>query len=434
MIGRHTCMVYPDPHNPAGVDLACLVDEITLTHGRSDATEAPEASSATIDLDLTDTALPATVDVGGLVVVATEFSGWTSTRFVGRITDVNLGWDDAAADTPNAGIGQLVAVSMMADLGRRVIGDVPFPAELDGARVSRVLELAGVVLDANTSDPGTVTVNPRDVDAADAMSVARATADSAGGLVWETREGKIRYADSEHRRGTDPALTLNACDVLVTPTWTRNLDGLINKVSIGYGIAPENPPEGESSEQPRWMAQNDQSIGRFGIYDYSVATELATLADAQAMASLLTTRGAYPAWVMSALPLDMVALSEALTAAVLDLDMHALLKVTGLPVVAAGGLSTAFLWVEGWTERLAWDEHEITLAVSSYCRTAPPPLWNNVSPEWTWDTVPPAMTWDGAACIGPPVDVGRWDDVAASVRWDTVPPETTWDTYTGSNL
>ena len=50
-------------------------------------------------------------------------------------------------------------------------------------------------------------------------------AGDAGGIVWATRAGDVRYADANHRRGTVAALTLDACDVLVTPIWSRTTDG-----------------------------------------------------------------------------------------------------------------------------------------------------------------------------------------------------------------
>ena len=138
---------------------------------------------------------------------------------------------------------------MLADLGRRVVGDVPWPQELDGARVARIMAAADVSLDPSYSDPGTVQVLPRDVDSQAALAIAQACATSASGLVWHTRTGEVRYADAEHRRGASPALQLNACDILVTPTWRRSSEGLVNLVSIGYGVAPEG------GEQPRYVAR-----------------------------------------------------------------------------------------------------------------------------------------------------------------------------------
>lgn len=415
MIGNHVVTV-------AGLDLSCLVDDVAIVHGRGTTTAQPAASTATISLDLADTELPADVEIGAEVVVTTEpVPGIVLARFRGRVTDLTLGWDDAGEDTPNAGIGQLVAAGPLADLGRRVIGDEPWPAELDGARVARALALAGVILDPVTSDPGTVTVLPRDVDATDALGIVDETAATAAGIVWETAAGEIRYADAEHRRGTLPAITLDACDLLVSPAWARTLDGMTNRVSIGYGVGEDG------GEQPRVAAENAKSIERYGILDYSASTTLADKVDADELAALLVARNSYPVWIMAALPVDVKRLTEIETVDLLALDVNALIYLSAFPAIAETAPTSAYLWVEGWTERLAWDAHDLALTVSGYCRTSPPPRWDDVDPSWEWDAVD--LTWDDLTCLPPVVPTDRWTDVPASNRWDLTPPEITWDTW-----
>lgn len=407
---------------PAAEDLSCLVDDVSLNHGRDDTSGQPDASSATLNFTVTPEApLPAAVDVGATITVTITTLA-TFARFVGRITDLTLGWDEAGEDTPDSGVGQIIAIGALADLGRRVVGDLPYPQELDGARVARVLAAAGVTLDPLTSDPGTCQILPRDIDSQPALDVAQSAAESAGGMVWQTRAGEVRYADADHRRNTTPALTLDACDVLVTPTWRRTLDGLVNDVSIGYGV----PAEG--SDQSRFTATQPASIAQFGHYAITATTELAALADAQNLGGLLLNRNSQPVWVMAVLPVDVKALDAATYDALLALDVHSLLTLTGLPAIGAAPTSTS-LWVEGWRERIAWDSHEIELAVSGYCRTAPAPRWDDVDPAFTWDTIG-TVTWDETTCLGPPSAFGRWDDAPSTLRWDQVPTGTTWDTYT----
>lgn len=422
-IGIHSVIAQPAS---GPVDLSCHVDDVDVNHGRDDAGSQPDASSATINLDLENWSLPAAVDVGTPVTITTQGAGWQSIRFQGRITDITLGWDDAGPDTPNAGIGQIVAVGPLADAGRRVVGDAPFPQELDGARVSRVMALAGVTLDPLTSDPGTVQILARDIDSQSALDVSTGTAATAMGVLWETKEGAIRYADANHRRNIQPTMALDVCDVLVTPTWSRTLEGLINKVSLGYGVAPQG------GEQPRVYYSDPDSIARYGTYDFSLETELALLNDAVAQAEYLVTMNGHPVWLMTDLPVAIKDLSDADTQTLLGLDMHSLILLRGLPVIADGGISNAHLWVEGWTEHLAWGDHEITLAVSGYCRTAPPPRWNDVLPSTTWDNVG-TLTWNDISCLGPPVNIGRWDNVPASDRWNTLDPAITWDEWEVSN-
>jgi hypothetical protein len=408
------------------VDLSCLVDEVAISHGRDDATSQPEASSCTLDLTpdpAGEFSLPASLEIGAVLQVTTTSGGTVYDRFVGGITDVTLGWDDAGEDTPEAAVGQVIATGAMDALARRVVGEEPWAQELDGSRVARIMSLAGVTLNPVTSDPGTVQILARDVDAQPALDLSRGVAESASGIVWQTRTGEVRYADAAHRRGVLSTLTLDACDVLVTPTWRRTLEGLVNSVSLGYGVAPEG-----GGDQPRVLASSDTSIARYGTFDFSLTTQLAQLADAQAMASLLMGRNSSPVWIMAALPVDVGGLDDARYRQLLALDMHGLMTLTGLPAIGSAP-TTAALWVEGWRETLGPGLHDLELVVSGYCRTAPPPRWDDVNPGWTWDTMSASLTWDGLTCLGPPVNFGRWADVPASLRWDDTAPTTTWDTW-----
>lgn len=415
--------------NAASADVSCLVDEVTIHHGRTDTEAQPEPSSATIELTVTpDDPLPELVDVGAVLIVSTVLDGAddggavSSVRFVGRITDLVLGWDEAGERTPETGIGQLTAISMMADLGRRIVGDQPWAQELDGARVARILDLAGSPVDPFLSDPGTVQILGRDVDAQPALALAQEVAEDAGGMVWETRDGDVRYSDAQHRRRIPVSLELDACDVLVTPSWRRNTEGLLNDVSIGYGPVPEG------SEQPRYAETNAASVNRWGRYAESLSTQLAALADARAQARVLLARHATPVWLVNSLPLDVAGLDRTDTLALLALDVHSLIRLVGMPTIGNAPTSVA-AWVEGWSERLSFGRHDFEVIVSDYCHTAPPPTWDDVDPAWTWDTGHAGVTWDGATCLGPPLDFGRWVDPPASFRWDQSPEPIGWDDW-----
>lgn len=421
MIGTHSVFLQPLGGGDL-VDLSCLVDEVNIRHGRDDTDSQPEATSATVELSTQD-AVPPELEIGATLAVVTELLPTSYVRFVGRISDIAYGWEDAGYETPDRPVGQVIAAGILADLGRRIVGDAPFPQELDGARVARIMAAAGITLSPVTSDPGTVQVLPRDIDSQPALGMAQATAESARGVVWQTRADEVRYADAEHRRNMTPALALDACDVLVTPTWRRTTEGLVNSISLGYGVAPEG------GEAPRVVDDRPESIARYGTHGLSVTTELAQLADAQAQVSLILTRNSSPVWVMAELPVDVKNLDEIRTRALLELDMHSLINLTGLPAVSTAPTAAA-LWVEGITERLAWGEHELSLVVSGYCRTVPAPRWEDVPAGYTWDDMG-AMTWDDATCLGPIPSQGRWADVSASLRWDAVDPAVTWDTWKG---
>jgi hypothetical protein len=423
VIGIPKVLLYPSAASRAGaMDITCLFDSVDIRHGRGGPTDQPEASTITMDLSVDTSAdtIPPELEIGAGIGVFVTVPAGDSQRFYGRITDIGFGWDDQGADTPDALVGQLNAAGVMSDLGRRVVGDTPWPQELDGARINRIFTAAGITMDPARTDPGTVAILPRDVDAQAALGLAQTVAADSLGVVWESRDGVVLYADAEHRRNASPVLTLDACDILVTPTWTRSTDGLVNRVSIGYGAAG-------AGQQATYVITNDPSQARYGRYELSRGTQLATEAAAATLAGDLMARNASPVWVFSDLPVDVAGLTAEDTAALLNLDTHSLIVVTGLPV--AGSAPTEdYLWVEGWGEALAWGVHELTLVVSGYCRTAPAPRWDDVPPAVTWNTA--QGTWDSWVCLGPSLPRGgRWNDVPASLRWNQVSPAITWDTW-----
>lgn len=402
----------------AGADITCLIDSLDISHGRDNTTDQPEASACTLELSRDaagDFGLPPGLEIGASLTVDAD----GHRRFTGRVTDVALAWEESGSQTPDAGIGQVVATGLLDDLARRLVGAADWPQELDGARVARIMTEAQVPYDPAYMDPGTVQILARVAETVTGLDLARDVADSGGGLVWETLAGAVRYADADHRRGVVSSLTLDSCDILVTPTWKRTLDGLINQASVSWGA--------DSSAIPA-TSINQHSRDVFGPYGISVTTLLARQADAQAMAQLLTTRGGEPVWIFTALPVDLTALSAGDLAALWALEVHSLITVTGLPAIGTAPTS-AVLWVEGWHETISATERELELVVSGFCRTTPPPRWDDVAPTWTWDTMPASMTWDGMTCWGPPANLGRWDDTPASLRWDQVPASVTWDTW-----
>ena len=127
--------------------------------------------------------------------------------------------------------------------------------------------------------------------------------------------------------------------------------------------------------------------------------------------------------------MDVKSLSDEDTQALLTMDVHSLLELVGLPAVGTAP-TASHLWVEGYLETIAWGTHELELIVTGYCRTVPAPRWNDLTEDLTWDEA--KGTWDDAACMGPPLQLGRWDDTPANLRWDQVEPTITWDTWPSS--
>ena len=215
----------------------CEVLSATIHHGRDDPTSQPVASTLTLELV---GPIPPGAAIGARVRVAGVLNGTTYTRFDGEVTDLGVGWD-----SPDTARPRVIAVGDLARTGRRPIGDVPWPQELDGARVSRIMSLAGFPLDPLLSDPGTVQVLARDVDRQPALALAQGTAEDGAGLLWQDREGRIRYADALHRRGVASAIEFRACDIGIGLGWEETLEGLVNVAHVRYG------PTRRAAHRPR---------------------------------------------------------------------------------------------------------------------------------------------------------------------------------------
>lgn len=417
--GGHNVTVTPP--GGAALDFSCWVLDADIRLGRDGPDGQPDAASCTLNVIINETTgpLPAEIEIGSTLTVTTYTPGPPVTghrRYTGFITDIALGWDEAGVATPDEGRAQIICAGVLGALGRFVVGSTSYPQELDGARVARVMAEAGITLSPATSDPGTCQIIARTPEPAPALDIAQATAQSASGILWTTRQGEVRYADAVHRKGTPSSLTLDVCDILVTPTWRRSIEGMVNSVTVTYG----------DSGSGSYTASDTVSITKYRTFAYSISTLLASAGDASALGQLLMVRNSSPVWVMSELPIDMEHIDAARYAALLDLEMHALITVTGLPTIG-GAPTTAQLWVEGWREELSYGTHALALVVSGYCRTAPAPQWDQVDPAWTWGSGPALIEARRNYCTNPAFEVnaaGGWANMIGvpTITRSTVEP------------
>jgi hypothetical protein len=285
-----------------------------------------------------------------------------SDRFIGDITDIAIGWDDAGQDTPEAGVAQIIAVGPLANIGRTTVKpevDPWFEAKQDGLRIAEICAFYGIPLAGY--DPGRFLVVPMRIEPDQILTGLHETADAAGGVIWATRSGDTRYADSHHRYGAPVELVLDACDILVTPTLRRSLAGLANRVRLTYGV--------EGAQAVYWD-DDPASIAAYGLYAYAATVLLVHLPDVVAAVDELLLLNAHPAWMLDALPVAVADLDIADTTTLLGLEMHSRIQVGGLPATGATP-TTVDVFLEGWTERLAWGVYQLDLSVSDYSRTVP---------------------------------------------------------------
>lgn len=341
-------------------------------------------------------------------------------RFTGEVDGVQL---DDAGNVIVSGVGR------RARLGGINVGDVPWPAESDGDRAGRIVELAQLQLGAlqlGVVDPGTVTVLGRDVDRQPALKLIEELGIDSGGQLVERRNGDLAWHDAEHRRNLATRAELSAGTVLRGMSWSTSKAGLTNDLELSYGTAPE----GSDKPSVRVVDNASRSVVGRGPYEAKLDTRLATETDALDRARLIVGRRSEPWWQVPALRLNVMRTPElrAQLVQLLGVEHGDVVRVTGMPSTLP--LTTDRLAVEGYTETVTPTDWQLQLVVADLGLAGAPIRWDDLPADLTWADVPAWVTWQTAARWQPDPDPrGRWLDQPADLTWDTLDPDLTWDTY-----
>lgn len=408
------------------------VGPVNVQRGRASPDARPGPSTCSFHVKAS--ALPALPELGDALVVELTDALLTvlgagpehRRRFTGTVTDVSI--------APHAEVVTVVGTGPKGRAARIPIGDVPWPAELDGSRADRILAALLAVdpaFEVLPADPGTVTVLARDVDRQPAAALLDELAAYTGGDVWETRDGALIWRDARSRSDADPALTLAAANVLVDPVFVKNLDGLVTDLTVRYG-------------EPETDLRIIDTAASITTLATSVGTRLATEADALAYATEVVGRRSRPRWQVPALALDVLrSIDPAQRLALLAAEPGLLVELTGMPTTAP--FAATQVWVEGFRESYTRDSWQVVLSVSARGLTGAQARWIDVPETYlpeaepgepvpaaeplTWTSAPfEGLSWIAAAgwWTDQEITSGRWADVPANQRWSNYPPETTW--------
>jgi hypothetical protein len=240
------------------------VDTVQIRRGRRRIYDNIPASVASITVyDFDGTGIIPTV--GANVTITLENSAGTPvTLFVGEVSDFKTSiYDAGIANTPAAQIS-IQAVSNLAKMLYRTVfrsafTDAYVTLQLDGQRITEVLEQAGYVtweeaagnwedqtttwadygdiFELDVIDPGIFTFQPLPINDAgyNASSQLVTTAAFALGNVYETRDGKIGYADINRRFNNATAGYLLIDSDVVTARslqTTASLSDIFNVITI----------------------------------------------------------------------------------------------------------------------------------------------------------------------------------------------------------
>ena len=390
-----------------GVDVSCVaLPQVSVTVGRESVDTQPSASVLSARI----LGWAGAGEVGAPVV----FSDTDGRMFGGAVTDL-----DCEHMTGDDWETRLVATGPLADLGRRVVGDVPWPEESDSARVARILTLADA---PHAVDPDIVgpLVLARDVDSQPALMLAQGVADDALGVLWEQPADPVtpvRYLPARSRSWVTPSpswaevddavlwsgtgettwadsaavpgaqrpgeLTIRCEECAADVTFSQRIGDVIRTVVLLYG--PDAEPRasvvmGAGSPQRR------------------VDTQLADLSGATEVAGALWRARHGVAWRLQGLRLRLDLLGAARRSQIRGALAVGTRLTVSLPVSSPVGTSWQG-YVEGWDLDVDGDAQLLTLRVSDRSLTEPADMWADVPAGTTWADAGP-VAWVDAIDFG----------------------------------
>jgi hypothetical protein len=374
------------------VDLADVDYNVTVSHGRSDVFQPSNPSNCQVTIRG-----PVAVNVTDYVRIA----AYGTFRFQGEVTDARV---EFLNTSPPTALTTFTAIGNLATLGTRLI-EVDFPKETVRERIETILTEADVdYLNGATADLELYSV--ADDIPVPAMNLLDDLAAWSGGTFFDTMNGRIVFESYGVRgQSANPgtwnaqtltwegeerswdsfptslaALELPADAVIFSPTWSKNITGIVNRVSITHG----------NTEHVDTVSDAD-SIAAYGLRSAELTTGLDTHDDAIARANAILLAQARPLWNLG----QVSVLVDQLDTPTRDLLMVAQSGTTVLvPGLPAQGPLTSFLGItEGWTETYTPGQHTVTLSLSDPRYSYQTVTWENVPPALTWENVNPELAW-----------------------------------------
>lgn len=357
---------------------------VQISYGRESIWEQARAAYATIDIvNLNNTNFD--LDMNHSVVVTVDNSSGTPvTLFTGKISNVSNSVVGAGS-VAQVVVQTVTAVSVFADMARKVIGNSAWAKEYDDARLTRIFTDAGVTI-STVDTPPVYEFTARSADPSDAYSLAANYAQQAFGYIYETRTGSVGYANESRRfvQARDYGyLTIPTNYILWQSLQSqKTLADIMNNLILSYKANAQK------------TASDATSIATYGNVYGNVVTELETGTDAQTQADRYVTLRAYPRTSLSSfsIQLDNGSVSDAIRDSLLNISMDTAIQILSLPVGIKNTTYRGF--VEGWTFNFNQNQFNLTFNTSDSSYSVTPTRWQDVSATLIWNDVGATVTWN----------------------------------------
>jgi hypothetical protein len=390
---------------------------LTITSGRTNIYEQAQAGYVSMELiNFNQTAIPFQIN-NSIAISVRNSANVLIPIFGGNITD--LGVDIAAAGS--VGFTQRISITALGALARlpKILTDGVLSKDYDGTQIADVLRevlfaqwsQVPAATQWNTYDPtiqwsnaqnsgygqidtpGNYELAARSSNRTDVYSLVSALATSGLGYIYEDAQGRIGYADSDHRSAYLAAngyVELSANHALASGISMITRAGDVrNSLTVKYDAT-------SSSEE---SASDAASIALYGNLAQIITTTLHNSVDAQDQADFYLTLRAYPRAAFSALTWELTnnEISDSDRDSLIGIFMGMPVQVSNLPLNMNAGEFLGF--VEGWTFSAAYNTLSVTLVMSPISFSLQAMRWNSVPVTEHWNTVNPLLTWENATLV-----------------------------------
>jgi hypothetical protein len=385
------------------------LEAIRVTRGRDDVFTEPRAGYAICELiDLNGSGL-GIQPLQRMSISIKNSVGTTIPVFTGNVTDTAEVLFDTGFESGTVGtIVTVIAVAPLARLNRRQVAAGGLPQQGDGDRIAELVEQGlaatweetggtwatvatptttwatfdtGLNLDL-IDQPGVFTVAELDPEPGgyQPLSQGYLTAISGRGIIYDTADGFIAYADSNNRRdkaAADGYLPLD--DSIINAaglTFTSTQADITNRVIVLF--------DGGSV-----TVTDTGSLLDYGLLAFEFETNLANQTQAEGWAIDYLEDHRRPILKVSGLSIRLDGLDDIDLDAILQLDVNSPVQVFGIDQFPG--------FVEGLDWAINRETATLTLNVSDAALSIGSTQWNQVDPTLEWGDVSATLQWINAS-------------------------------------
>lgn len=384
----------------------------TITKGRTDINSVSPPGYCRLDLiNFDNTDYPFTVNTS-ITIEVKKTDGTYVFLFGGRISDISTQVQSAGSSTNFTSIS-ITAIGLTSRLSRAIYSG-NLSEDLDGSQITTLLldalgetwtsvpvaetwatyeptetwEVAAAGI--GQIDPGIYTMRSQTLSGAYVSTVANEIAQSAGGFIYEDNQGRICYADANHR--VDELVANGYTDLDARQAFANGISSItrqgdmVNKFTVNHG----------NNFSSSHTAEDLESQADFGIYAQAFNSYLKQTTDVEDFAARIVDLRSFPfsRFASITFPVQSPEIDDTDRDALLTMSPSLPIRIANLPTNIQNGQFEGF--VEGWTWRSTVNGLSITLSASPTAFSAISQRWEQVNAAEAWDTINTGLEWEYA--------------------------------------